>query len=482
LLVADGLGPRRREGQFFRASSPIKRLVLIGRSGAISLESVAWLHDTRASLIHLDCDGTVLLCSAAWGYNDGRLRRQQALATTNGVGITIARSLAAAKLRGQRDLLRERGHPLQAVTSIETALARVNECSTSAELMRVEAEAAAAYWRGLAPTQLTFARRDLSRIPPHWLTLGARTSPITRSPRRAASPGQALINLAYGAATAEASIACATLGIDAAVGVLHSDLKARDSLALDLLEPCRPAVDRYILNLIDTTAFAARDFREDRKGQVWVTTRLARHIAETCPLWAQELAPVAEHVAKTLAATRESPLSAPTLLTQEARRAGRNSVRRRRHTPVKPTRPAPPRICRECGTALDRRDRTYCNACLPEARDEQRLGFAASGPAALARLRKAGSDPAHGGAAANRRAATMRKQQRERADWQPDPTEVNDPAEFTREILPHIQNVPLRRLSAETGLSLRYVALIRRGERVPHPRHWQAFAGAGLLP
>jgi len=44
-------------------------------------------------------------------------------------------------------------------------------------------------------------------------------------------------------------------------------------------------------------------------------------------------------------------------------------------------------------------------------------------------------------------------------------------------ILPLIQDVPLSRLQHATGLSLRYVSLIRRGKRVPHPRHWQAFLG-----
>jgi hypothetical protein len=41
-----------------------------------------------------------------------------------------------------------------------------------------------------------------------------------------------------------------------------------------------------------------------------------------------------------------------------------------------------------------------------------------------------------------------------------------------------IQNVPLSRLVKATGLSLRYVSQIRRGEKVPHPRHWQALGQA----
>jgi hypothetical protein len=51
---------------------------------------------------------------------------------------------------------------------------------------------------------------------------------------------------------------------------------------------------------------------------------------------------------------------------------------------------------------------------------------------------------------------------------------------FQRDILPLIQEIPLSRLQQATGLSLRYVSLMRRGERPPHPRHWQAFGRAGV--
>ena len=55
---------------------------------------------------------------------------------------------------------------------------------------------------------------------------------------------------------------------------------------------------------------------------------------------------------------------------------------------------------------------------------------------------------------------------------------VVDLSAFQRDILPLIQEIPLSRLQRATGLSLRYVSLIRRGERTPHPRHWQAFVEA----
>jgi hypothetical protein len=54
--------------------------------------------------------------------------------------------------------------------------------------------------------------------------------------------------------------------------------------------------------------------------------------------------------------------------------------------------------------------------------------------------------------------------------------EPADPSLFTREILPAIQTISIRKLAAATGLSLRYCALIRNGERTPRPRHWAAFS------
>lgn len=44
------------------------------------------------------------------------------------------------------------------------------------------------------------------------------------------------------------------------MGVLHADLPARDSLALDLMEPVRPDVDAYVLDLLSVRVFRASYF------------------------------------------------------------------------------------------------------------------------------------------------------------------------------------------------------------------------------
>lgn len=89
-------------------------------------------------------------------------------------------------------------------------------------------------------------------------------------------------------------------------------------------------------------------------------------------------------------------------------------------------------------------------------------------------------DPPHGDSAATRRAEMNIIRKRQAREWDERHGKPVDLSAFRREILPLIQDVPLSRLQGATGLSLRYVSLIRRGERTPHPRHWEAFMEAAV--
>jgi hypothetical protein len=80
--------------------------------------------------------------------------------------------------------------------------------------------------------------------------------------------------------------------------------------------------------------------------------------------------------------------------------------------------------------------------------------------------------------AGGRRVSSLITRKREAREWDEQHGKLVDLSAFQRDILPLIRDVPLSRLQRATGLSLRYVPLIRRGERTPHPRHWQALIGA----
>jgi hypothetical protein len=168
----------------------------------------------------------------------------------------------------------------------------------------------------------------------------------------------------------------------------------------------------------------------------------------------------------------------PTPLTDANRRADR--ARRRGFQPEpaapQPSRPAP--RCKRCGGDLPHRGRIYCDSCLPLYRREQYADYATAGVETMALRREAGADPSHGGEVASRRGASNSRRWRELRDWNAENGgEPADRAFFAREILPAFQQVPLRELMRATGLSLPYVSQIRRGEKVPHPRHWSALMG-----
>jgi hypothetical protein len=78
LAISDGIGRDRREGRLARATCGLKRLVVLGHSGTVSLEALRWLYDVGAAFVQIDADGEVLVAAAPPGLDDARLRRAQA--------------------------------------------------------------------------------------------------------------------------------------------------------------------------------------------------------------------------------------------------------------------------------------------------------------------------------------------------------------------------------------------------------------------
>lgn len=473
LVVEDGVGRDRRWGRFSRATARLKRLVILGRTGTISLDSLRFLRDVGAGLIQIDRDGQVLAAFGPVGLDDARLRRAQALAPSNGEGIKIARELVRQKLSGQLSVLRRLPNADTAATIIRERLSGLQHAATPVQLRLLESAVAAAYWKAWERIPVRFARRDEPKVPDHWRTFGTRGSPLAIGPRLAATPGNAILNYLYAILEGEATIAAMTMGLDPGMGVLHADQPARDSLALDLMEVCRSEVDAYVLDLLQRQVFRASDFFETRQGVCRVLPPLTQMLCGTARQWALRVAPATEWVAQTLAATPGSYIRRlATPLTQARRSAGRVKQRRRHPREPKPPRPTLVAACRVCGVVLPSAKRSYCPECWRVARVEAPEAWKASGAAALARLMAEGRDPTHGGVAARRRAASLARRQQEAAEWERS-NRRPDPTEFAEGILPGLQDVPLSRMVEVTRLTVKYCSLIRRGVYVPHPRHWK---------
>jgi hypothetical protein len=91
LLIDDGIGTDRRQFRLPRVGHGLKRLIIVGSDGVVSLAALRWLADQDASFVMLERDGSVLATTGPVRSSDARLRRAQALASQSGTAVQIAR-------------------------------------------------------------------------------------------------------------------------------------------------------------------------------------------------------------------------------------------------------------------------------------------------------------------------------------------------------------------------------------------------------
>ena len=270
--------------------------MLLGKSGTLTLESLAWLRAIGAALIHLSADGHVLTHSVPFGYDGHPIRRAQALAIATGLDVDLARDLIHRKLDGQRaNLVRLRVADLRSFDAMREALDRAASID---EIRLCEAKAAAIYWNAWSAVPIRLRGRDLARVPVKWTRYDSRASALTNGPRAATNPINALLNYVYALLESESRLALLSAGLDPTLGVLHADQRNRDSFALDAMEPIRPAVDAFVLDLLEERVLTSRDFVELPNGVCRVRAPLTHDLAITLPRWRQLVAPVVAHLAQ----------------------------------------------------------------------------------------------------------------------------------------------------------------------------------------
>ena len=243
LILEDGIGPERRRARLPRIRHGLRRLVLIGSDGFVSLEALRWLACQDASFVMLNRDGSVLATTGPVPSSDSRLRRAQALAHQSGAAVEISRSLISQKLQGQERIVRDALQDSVLADKIAYFRTQLGGAKRVEAIRQFESQAAQTYWSAWRNLPIHFPTADCHRVPEHWRTFGTRKSVLTGSPRLAVNPSNAILNYLYALLESESRLAAAAVGLDPGIGVLHVDTDARDSLACDLMEPARPHVD-----------------------------------------------------------------------------------------------------------------------------------------------------------------------------------------------------------------------------------------------
>src|SRR5271169_5735559 len=110
LTLHDGIADERRTIRLPRVNHGLKRLVMIGSDGFITLEALRWLAEQDASFVMLDRRGKVLAVTGPVAPSEAKLRRAQVLALGNGTALKISKELISQKLAGQELLVRDMLH------------------------------------------------------------------------------------------------------------------------------------------------------------------------------------------------------------------------------------------------------------------------------------------------------------------------------------------------------------------------------------
>jgi hypothetical protein len=399
------------------------------------------------------------------------------------------------------------------------------------KVLLVEARAASIYWKLWENVPVRFARRNPQRLAPNgrwrpgrqksWLTFGARSSLLTGRPHRASTPGNALLNYLYGVLAGEMTVALFAVGLDPGIGMFHSDIDRRSSLALDAIEATRPYVDYWLVEYLGSSVFANRDFTERPDGEVRLAHPLNAQLAHTAALWQKACEPVADWLARSFGRAADSgaalvagsrmsgmPQRAPALLVEQDRlSSGLASplptflAPRRGHRPMSfraGLREVPvPRMCRECGKALTSRQRKFCSEGCAVAFHLATTAEELPASSAPGSATKSGTSASkHGLRDKSRRHLALRRAWnaehalpagsepvQKRNGWSRASGSTVDKLRewFTAAVAPRMATCPVAEIRRATGLSTRYAIKIRQGH-VPHPRHFAALASLAGVP
>lgn len=187
-------------------------------------------------------------------HQDARVRLgQMRLADDGAFALATAKRLVAHKLRRQSRLLAQarRLRPDQSralsrgMATLEALLSALAGSADLASVRGLEGAGAAAHFQALGavlPPQLGFAARR-RRPPP--------------------DPVNAALSLGYTLLHFEAARAAYAAGLDPYIGFLHGVSFGRESLACDLIEPLRPAIDGWLWRLFAERALRAEHFHTE---------------------------------------------------------------------------------------------------------------------------------------------------------------------------------------------------------------------------
>ena len=261
--------------------NPLKRVVIVG-SLSIETQVLRKLADENISVVFLS--GKRLRFSGMLHgrlHNNGILRVKQYEKSLSEFSAEFSKELVIRKITAQLQLLEyaaQTRHDLRlaltgGIKTLQGVLNTMKNPDMPVETIRgMEGGASAAYFAAF--TKLFAASLDFKG----------------RNRRPPEDPVNAMLSLCYTLVHFEMVREIETIGLDPTIGFYHQFDYGRESLACDLVENYRPAVDRFVYELFRDREFTARDFAtDDERPGCYLKKQRRKDFYPLYEQWANEM-------------------------------------------------------------------------------------------------------------------------------------------------------------------------------------------------
>jgi len=291
LLIRNGFTHYPQEAdeyRFFPRDGRLpSRIIILDGDGGVTFDALEWLSAQGIPLIQLNWRGEVINVAGNLGYGgDPELIRAQLNIQNSSHSMEFSNWLIQAKIEKSMDTIKKIFAPSpiteNALRRIRAKLAEIQQTPPSSIniLLGAEGAVANAYFRCWHAHPLQWKATGRRPIPDSWNHIGARLT-TNLSNRHARHPMNAMLNYAYGVLESQIRIHIAAMGFDPTIGYMHAAKENRHSMALDLMEPSRPLIDRQILAFIQNHTLSPYDFILDKIGVCKLHPQFARNIVKS---------------------------------------------------------------------------------------------------------------------------------------------------------------------------------------------------------
>ena len=171
--------------------------------------------------------------------------------------VSIAREIVRAKIAADAKAIGPR--PTDRGFDVARYEAKLAAARSVAEIMVIEAKAAATYWR--SHRDLGLVERKAGNLPRTWLRFANRGKGAEfLGNKHASHPISAMINYCVVVEAGRLARALAGEGMALQIGFLHGDKHGRNSLVWDCIEPLRAKINARVFAFIAEHEFGRSDF------------------------------------------------------------------------------------------------------------------------------------------------------------------------------------------------------------------------------